>query len=126
MAAGPTTPGPVLLPTEGSTGPEARPTAAVARHQEGQEAARPEVRPTAVPSRPEGPEGVHLAAERRRARPTRAVVAVAAPQSPEAVRPEAAHRSLADQAAAGRPTAAVAAAAPRQRFRRRAARPRHL
>ena len=117
----------MLLPTAVALA-EAHPTA-VPRHQEGQEAARPEVRPTVVPIRPEGPEGVHLAAVRRRVRPTRAAAVVAAPQSPEEDHPEgpaAAHRSLADQAAAaGRPTVAEAAA-PRQRFRRPEAQPRHL
>jgi len=114
----------VLLPTV--PGPEVHPTAAVAHRQEGQEAAHPAVRPTAVPSRLEGPEEVrpHPAAAHRRARPKQAA---AAPQSPEAVRPEAAHRSQADRAAAARPTGAVVAAAARRwRFRRPEALPRHL
>jgi len=118
----------VLLPTALALA-EARPTAEVARHQEGQEAARPEVRPTAAARRQEGPEGVHLAAARHRARPTQAVAAAgrpAAPQSPEAVRPAAAHQSRADRAVAGRPIVVEAAAAPRQNFRRPEAQPRHL
>ena len=119
----------MLLPTALALA-EARPTAEVARHQEGQEAARPEVRPTAAARRQEGPEGVHLAAARHRARPTQAVAAAgrpAAPQSPEAVRLAAAHRSLADQAgAAARPTAVAEAAARRQRSRRRALQPLRL
>ena len=123
----------MLLPTAVALA-EAHPTAAAARHQEGQEAARPEVRPTVVPIRPEGPEGVHpnLAVVRRRAHPTRAVAAAlrpAAPQSPEKDHPEgraAAHRSQADRAA-GRPTAVVVVAAARRwRFRRPEAQPRHL
>ena len=117
----------MLLPTALALA-EARPTAEVARHQEGQEAARPEVRPTVAARRQEGREGVRPtpAVVRRRARPRQAAAAAAvAPQSPEAVRPAAAHRSQADRAA-GRPTEVVAVAARRQRFRRPEARPRHL